>query len=431
MQIPAGPSFIRSSGWMDGRPLPHLLLPFTLLPGLMAGCQDPSGATGPGLTPPPAQLSEQEVRVSEANTGFGLALLAEVLAHEETSNVLLSPLSASMALGMTMNGAVGATWEAMRSTLGFGDLTEAEVNAAYRGLLEYLHGRDPKVEFGLANSAWYREDFAVHPPFLEAVRDHFDAEVRALDFLDPAAPGIISAWAEERTGGRIRDLITEIDPLERLFLVNAVYFKAPWTVPFPEGWTQDAPFRTADGTIVQVPFMAMDATLRHYQDGTVRAVELIYADSAYSMLVLAPEDPRDEADLATVLTPSGLDALVGSLVPSRLMLRLPKFRFDYGTRLDPALERMGMGIAFEPWVADFTRIADHDDLHITRVDQKAFIDVHELGTEAAAATSVGVGVTSMPPLMEFDRPFHFLIRERASGTILFLGRVGDPSDGGS
>ena len=392
-----------------------------------SACQERAGPTGPVEPPPPSELTLAEQQVSGANTGFGLGLLRQVLAEESEPNVLISPLSASMALGMTMNGAIGDTYDAMRATLGFGALSEAEVNAAYRGLIDYLRGRDSKVEFGLANSAWYEQSFPVHDAFLNTARDHFDADVHAIDFMDPASPGVISAWAEDRTGGRIQDLVTEIDPLEKLFLVNAVYFKAPWSLPFNPDATHPGSFRTLGGGIVQVPLMTLDGSIHHVSDASFDAVELMYADSAYSMLVVAPAEGRELAELDAVLTPSGLDALVGSLASSRILLTLPKFTFEYEVLLDPALDRMGMGIAFHPFLADFTRIADRDDLHITRVNQKAFIDVHELGTEAAAATSVGVGITSAPPQITFDRPFHFVIRERASGTILFLGQVGDPS----
>jgi serpin B len=173
--------------------------------------------------------------------------------------------------------------------------------------------------------------------------------------------------------------------------------------------------------------MSLDGAVPHASDGDIQAVELLYADSAYAMLVVGPAEGGTLADVEDALTPTGLAAIVESLSSSRILLTLPKFRFEYDTRLDPALTALGMGIAFEPWEADFTRIADRDDLYITRVVQKAFIDVHELGTEAAAATSVVVGITSLPPQLTFDRPFYFLIRERASGAILFLGRVGDPS----
>lgn len=393
---------------------------------LASGCAEGPRVTDPNEPFPPVVLTNEAQQVSTANTGFGLDLLHRVLEEETEPNLLISPLSASMALGMAMNGAVGETYDAMRGTLGFGTMPESEVNAAYRNLIDHLRGVDPEVEFGLANSAWHEVTFPVEAPFLDAAREYFDAEVRALDFLDPTSPSVISAWAEEATGGRIQDLVTEIDPLEKLFLVNAVYFKAPWATPFNEHGTRDGRFQTLSGAEATVPLMSLDGAVRHTADEQVQAVELLYADSAFAMLVVGPADGGDLEDVEARLNPAGLSQLVGSLASSRILLTLPRFQFEYDIRLDSALRSLGMGVAFEPWVADFTRIADRDDIHITRVEQKAFIDVHELGTEAAAATSVGIGITSLPPQFTFDRPFYFLIRERTSGTILFLGRVGEP-----
>ncbi|MGH7555315.1 MAG: serpin family protein, partial [Longimicrobiales bacterium] len=209
-------------------------------------------AVGPG-NEPPRNLTVEETQVAAANTSFGLGLLRELHGAESDPNLFVSPLSASMALGMTMNGARGATLDSMRRTLGFGNLSGAAINQAYAGLIGQLRARDSKVEFRLANSIWHERSFSVEKPFVDAAREHFDAEVRALDFADPQSPAVISSWAEQATGGRIKDLIRSIDPLEKLFLVNAVYFKAPWTTPFNPDATRDGPFRRADGSTVQVP----------------------------------------------------------------------------------------------------------------------------------------------------------------------------------
>lgn len=397
---------------------------------LSAGCNGTTPTeSDPGIPLEPVRpFSTVEQQVSASNTGFGLELLREIHAQEGKPNVLVSPLSASMALGMTMNGAVGDTHDAMKRVLGFGGLDEPAVNQAYRGLIAQLRARDPKVEMGLANAIWYREGFAVKQPFIDTVRTYFGAEVASLDFSSPAAPGTISAWAERQTGGRIKNLVREISPLERMFLVNAVYFKAPWTTPFNPDATRDGPFTRLDGSVVQAPLMSVDASFPHLADEQVQMVELPYADSAFSMVLLAPAAGASLDALVAGLTPQRWADLTGRLRSSRVMLTIPKYRLEYEIQMKPALSAMGMGIAFEPR-GGFTRIADLHDLHITRVQQKAFIDVHELGTEAAAATAVGVGIVSMPPQLRFDRPFVFAIRERTSGTILFIGRVGDPVAG--
>lgn len=391
---------------------------------LMAGCTVET--TGPIEDPRP--FTVRELEVSAANTAFGLGLFQELHAAVEKPNLLVSPLSVSMALGMTMNGAEGETYDAMRAALGFGALPEDEVNAAYAGLIAQLRARDRKVEFRLANSVWYRGGFPIEQPFLDAVRETFDADVRDLDFSAPSAPATISGWAEDATGGRIKDLIRQIDPLEVLFLVNAVYFKAPWTQPFNEHGTHDAPFHLEGGSTVTAPRMSQDARYLHFQNDDVVGVELLYADSAFSMVVLMPADGRTLDDLVEELTPSQWQQWLDAMQPGRIQLMVPKFRFTWGDRLNDALRELGMGVAFDPSLADFDRITRaRDDLYISRVEHKSFIDVHELGTEAAAATAVGVSVTSAPPSIEFDRPFVFAIRERGSGTLLFMGRVGDPT----
>jgi serine protease inhibitor len=402
----------------------RLGLPVAVLCAPLMACD--GSPSDPGE--PVRAFTSVERQVSQASTGFGLRLFADVTREASDANVLVSPLSASMALGMTANGAAAATLQAMRDVLGFGGLVEDSVNSAYRGLIDQLRARDDRVEFRLANSIWHEQTFSVEPAFLDAARKSFDAEVRGLDFSDPSAPATISHWAEDATGGRIKDLIRSISPLEVMFLVNAVYFKAPWTTPFDPSSTGNGEFSRLDGTSVPVPMMHSDATRPWADGGGVQLVELLYADSAFSMVVAMPSDGTTIDELIGTLSPQRWSSWIDALRPGRLLLTMPKFRFSFGQRLDDALKAMGMAVAFEPLQADFTRIThERNDLYLSRVEHKTFIDVHELGTEAAGVTSVGVGVTSLPPSLVFDRPFLFAIRERDSGTILFIGRVGDPT----
>jgi serine protease inhibitor len=404
----------------------HIALATTAC-ALLAGCAEKT-LTGPPAPEPIRPFTNAEQHVSSANTSFGLGLLQQLHAAEPgRTNVLVSPLSASMALGMSLNGAVGRTFEDMRDALGFDGLDEQQINEAYRGLIAQLRARDAKVEFRLANSLWYERTFQVKAPFIQAARDYFAAEVAALDFASPSAPVTISEWAEQQTGGRIKDLVKTIDPLDRMILVNAVYFKAPWTTPFEPNSTRNGTFTRADGSIVDVPLMRADRAYRILQNDEVQMVELPYADTAFSMLVLAPAEGNTLDVLVAELRPDRWAGWIAQLRQERVVLTMPKFKFDYEIQMKEPLTQLGMGIAFQPGVADFTRIADMRDLHISRVKQKAFIDVHELGTEAAAATAVFIGPTSMPPELRFDRPFIFAIQERSTGTLLFIGRVGDPS----
>ncbi len=402
----------------------HVAAPVLALVSLVVGACDSPVDIG---VPQARAFTATELAVSSTNTGFGLELLRQVAPSAAGPNLLLSPLSVSMALGMTANGAAGETYDAMRATLGFGGLTEAEVNEAYRGLIDQLRARSRNVEWRLANSVWYERTFSVEPSFLDALRTNFDADARSLDFRAPDAPRTISRWAEDETGGRIKDLIQSIDPLEVMFLVNAVYFKAPWTTPFEEGSTYDGAFHPDGGGTVTAKLMRGDATRPNFTDSEVQAVELLYADSAFGMVLVRPLKGT-VAELVSSLTAARWAGWMSALAPSRVALTMPKFRFDFETQLKEALSAMGMGIAFDPVAANFGRITKaRDDLYISRVVHKSFIDVHEKGTEAAAATAVGIGVTSLPPSLTFDGPFLFAIRERSSGTILFLGVLGDPT----
>ena len=386
---------------------------------LLAACAE-------STTEPPRVLTVQEKDVARANTAFGLALLKQVDRTETSGNLLLSPLSVSMALGMTLNGAVGETWEEMRRTLAFDATSQAEINAAYSGLIRQLRARDSKVEFGLANSIWYTTGFPVLPTFIDTVGQFFDAEIRQLDFRSAAAPGIISQWAADETNGRIKDLIKEIRPDEIMFLVNAVYFKAPWTRVF-DG-SQSAPFTRADGSTVSAQIMSGETAFKSAVRDGVQAVELAYADTAFSMVVLSAQQGTSLAPALAMLEPAAWTGLMDALQPGRVIVRLPKFKFTYEETLNNTLKALGMQVPFDENRADFSRIAQvaPQRLYISRVQHKTFIDVHEKGTEAAAATAVGVALTSLPPTISFDRPFLFVIRERSTGTLLFVGRVVDP-----
>jgi serine protease inhibitor len=393
---------------------------------MLVGCaKDPSGPA----REIPREFTQTEARLADASVSFGLKFYREVAGAENLPNLMVSPLSASMALGMTMNGAQGETYDAMRTTLGFGTLPEAEVNEAYRGLIAQLLARDPKVTFNLANSIWHERAFSVKQPFIDAAKTFFDAEVSALDFADPNAPKTISAWADKETGGRIKELVKVIDQDEIMFLVNAVYFKAPWTQQFDPKATRSRPFTRKDGSTVSTPMMNHDGRFRYVENNEVVGLELFYGDSSFSMVLLAPPSGNNISVIEQKLTPTWLSGVLASMQNSRAIVTMPRFKLEYEKNLNDPLKNLGMSIAFDPGRADFYRIADiqPERLYISRVVQKTFIDVNESGTEAAAATSVGIAPTSLPPQITLDRPFLYAIRERESGAILFIGRVGDPT----
>jgi serine protease inhibitor len=393
-----------------------------LLAASLAGCSE---TAGPSRERGPVRaFTLQEEQVADATIGFGLKLFTEVAKGErDKANVMVSPVSVSVALGMVLNGADGSTFEAIRRTLGFGTLEESAINEAYRGLTEQLYARAVTSEFNLVNSVWHDRAFQARPAFTDALKTYFDADVTALDFRDASAAKTISAWAERETRGRIKDLVESLSPGEVMMLVNATYFKAQWRNRFDKSKTTSRTFTLASGSQVNVPMMRINNDFRTVQHQDVTAVEMLYADSAFSMVLLMPNGRSVEAMLAAA-TPQWWQNLLYGMRTSALDLVLPRFNFDYDENLVDALGTMGMGIAFGP-SANLSRIAADQ---ITRVLHKTFIETNEEGSEAAAATAIGIGIISGGPnITAFNRPFAFVIRERNSGAILFIGKVGDPS----
>jgi len=400
--------------------------PFPIALLVLAACGSPTenDSRVPLLTQLPRALSSAETAIIDGANAFAFDLVREATRQlPADSNAFLSPLSASMALGMALNGANGETYTAMQRALRLEGMTEADINQGYRDLITLLTGLDSRTEMRIANSMWGHSGFTIEPAFIDAGRSFFDAEVQTLDFGDPAAVSTINDWVSGKTNGRIPQLLDQISRDEVLFLINAIYFKGDWRDAFDRSETRDEPFHGADGRDRIAPLMSQTDTLRYQETADYQAVDLLYGNGAFAMTVLLPQAGRTPSDLLANLNPSTWRELAGRFVDVDVHLTLPRFKLEYGRRLNDDLTALGMGIAFDKELADFYRIADvrPERLYLTRVDQKTFVEVNEEGTEAAAATNVGVGITSMPPAMRVDRPFLFAIRERLSGTILFLG----------
>jgi serpin B len=395
---------------------------------LVAVACTPTEPDGPPplLSELPRPLSTPELRIVDAANAFGFDLLREATRNlPSDSNAFLSPLSASMALGMALNGANGQTWEDMRAALRLSELSEEETNTGYRDLIGLLRGLDPSTEMRIANSMWARLDLQLKQAFAEAGRTYFDADVSTLDFGSPDAVPTINAWVSDRTDGRIPELLDNIAPGEVLFLINAIYFKGQWRSAFDRGDTRSEPFHAADGRARNALLMHQANALPFCQTDDFAAVDLLYGNGAFAMTVLLPTPDRTATGVLAGLDAAGWRNVTECFSEADVTLTLPRFRLEYDRKLADDLTALGMGIAFDDGRADLSRIADAspDRLYLTRVEQKTFVEVNEEGTEAAAATAVGVGVTSAPQVftMRVDRPFVFAIRERLSGTVLFLG----------
>lgn len=381
-----------------------------------------SEATAPNarITALPRDLSGAETSVISANNAFAFDLFRTVNLDEHKENVFVSPLSASMALGMTANGANGTTYDEMRSTLHLTGSTREDVNGSYKSLISLLRGLDPQTRFTIANSIWYDQTFPFNASFLDESKQYFDAEVAGLDFTSPSALTTINSWVDTQTNGKIPGILEQIDSDEVMFLVNAIYFKGTWVKQFDKSKTVDAPFYAADATTSTVPMMSRAPGVLLTRNAEYSAVDLPYGNSAFTMTVVLPNGDIDA--FAESFDEAKWNALLSSLRDNDVGVYLPRFRIEWKRLLNPDLERLGMRSAFVD--ADFTRMSPLGrSLVITKVIQKTYVDVDEEGTEAAAATSVGIGPTSAPVSFRADRPFLVVIRERFSGTILFIGKI--------
>ena len=396
----------------------RILIPVTLT-GL--ACSDPSGP-GETITSLPRPLTVAEQKLIVGSNAFAFDLLREINKAQRDSNVFVSPLSASMALGMTANGAAGTTYEAMHNALRLGDASRQEVNEGYKSLIALLRGLDKSTDFRIANSIWYEQTFPFNDTFLAESKSFFDAEVKALDFTSPAAISTINSWVKTSTNEKIPTILDAIDDAEVMFLINAIYFKGTWQKQFDKSQTTQAPFLALDGSKADVPLMHQSVPLRVSHAESYTAVDLLYGNSAYAMTVVLPNQNVSVNTLAESLTGDSWKSLEESFSEHQSEFFFPRFKLTWKRVLNDDLRALGMGIAFD--AADFTPMSPRGrDLIITNVIQKTFVDVNEEGTEAAAATSVGIGVTSAPAAIRVDRPFLFVIRERFSGTIMFMGKI--------
>jgi serine protease inhibitor len=392
----------------------------------VASCGDGPVAPEP-ITELPRDLTAAEHAVVQASNNFAVSLLNQVHRAAPDSTVFLSPLSASMALGMTMNGAAGGTLDQMREMLGFGSLSMNDVDASYRGLLDVLGSLDSHVEVDVANAIFHRSTFQFETTFVDTVRTYFDAMIQGLDFSDPAAVVTINDWVKQATNNRIDGIVDPpIDPQTMAFLLNAIYFKGDWTKRFDTNDTYTGLFHLVNGSTTDVRFMTKKDTLAYRATDAWQAVELPYGGGAWVMTVAVPTQGHSlddvSADLATLLDPDA------SWSEHTVVIDLPRFQLEWERVLNDDLKALGMVDAFSPVNADFTpmfRDAREAQLHVQEVKQKTFLKVDETGTEAAAVTSVSVGVTSVPLqyVVKADRPFLLAIRERLSGTVLFVGYI--------
>ncbi|MGZ3874071.1 MAG: serpin family protein [Mucilaginibacter sp.] len=373
-------------------------------------------------------LTAQEQQKVTSDNVFSLKLYQNLSANSSgTDNLFVSPLSVSFALAMTSNGAGGETLTAMRNTLDFNGYTADFINSYYNKLITELPKLDSKTTINIANSIWYKQDFSVLPLFLQINNTFYQAKVQGLDFTNPGSANQINNWVSDQTKGKITSIINSIPAGVVMYLVNTIYFKSSWNEKFNAAKTAKQTFYLPGSNTVQADFMSNTTHLNEYKTNDITVVELPYSGSKYSMVIAMPAASSVNqmvAGLDSAKWQSWMDNLHGG----EAQIKLPKFKFSSTFTLNNALAALGMGNAFTK-EADFSRINATAPLHITEVMHKAFIDVNEDGTTAAAATSVAIGITAIAPVPDatIDHPFLFVIREMKSGLILFAGTVNNPT----
>jgi serpin B len=333
-----------------------------------------------------------------------------------------------MLLGMLLNGADGETYTQMRGALGFQGMTQDEINRGYADLTELLLGLDPTVTIELGNSVWAKQGFPVLADFSERVRTSFRAEAETVDFNNPATLGRINGWVNDATHGRIEKIFDELPRDVVMVLLNAVYFKASWTEQFDRARTERAPFTRSDGSTVTADLMYLNSSEVSVHSGSgVSVVEMPYGGGAFSMVAVLPDRGTSINAFVDGITVQTWSGWMSSLSKRQVFVRLPRFELRWEKELNAPLWQIGMPNAFNPAAADFRRLTPGGGVYLSLVKQKTFVKVDEEGTEAAAVTGGIVAPTSAPPEIRFDRPFLFVLRERLTGTILFLGVVNDPT----
>lgn len=365
-----------------------------------------------------------------ANNGhFAIEAFQDINASEPLGeNIFISPFSISTALSMTANGAVGETLTDMLTALKTGDLSIEEINDSYKTLLETLPALDPATKLKIANSIWPQINYPVLPDFLDLNIDKYLSETIPVDFSDPAVVDQVNTWIEDNTDGLIEDAIEELPAGVVMLLINAIYFKGDWQTEFDPENTQVADFHTIDGTTEVDMMHISESSFPYYENDLFQAVDLAYGDSIYSMSLFLPKSGHDVDEIVDALNPTSWNLWTNSFYPENIELFLPKFKMEYDIKLKPNLSNLGMEIAFTDR-ADFSKMIENGGVKIDDVIHKAFIEVNEAGTEAAAVTVVVIVETSVPilPTVNVDHPFFFVIRDNKTNSILFMGKMMNPS----
>lgn len=386
---------------------------------------------------PVVNAGDQTVLVN-GNNEFGISLYKYLA--KENSNIIFSPYSISVALAMTQAGARNQTLNQMNDVLHF-ILPENSLHQTFNALQIAMNAREQNdankkekdFELDISNVIWGEKTYTFLPEYLDLLAENYGAGIRLMDFVNNAdgSRKDINQWVSDETQQKIKDLLAEgtITPQTCLVLTNAIYFKAEWLSQFEKDRTKPDDFSLLDGSMIQVPMMTQSGNFAYLQGDGYQAVALPYKGNKLSMLILLPDQGKF-TEIEDGMNADQISSILNDLQNAEVDLGMPKFKVESSFGLKDSLSEMGMPDAFTPGVADLSGMDGTKDLYISAVEHKAYIDVDENGTEAAAATAIVVGITSMPievNKLTIDRPFVYFIIDNQTGSILFMGRMLNPN----
>lgn len=369
-------------------------------------------------------LSRSEEQLANESMDFAFRLFQQVNSTEQKSNWMISPLSASMALGMMTNGASGNTLEEMKATLGFSNFDLDGMNAYYRKLVTELLDLDNTTQLSIANSVWIKEGLPINESFIKVNQEMYDAEVSNLNFSSPEAKNIINNWCADKTNNTIKDVGSSLSADMQLALINTLYFKGVWEEKFEKTNTKEETFINADGSKSEVPMMNQKEHFLYIHNDDFCVAEFPYGNAAFSMVVILPDESKALDETLENLTRENWEEWYGRRNSRLLNVKFPRFEINYDKNLAEDMKALGMKEAFDGNLADFSSMSSVN-LSLSMLKQFTCIKVDEEGTEAAAVTITGLDTTVGSPNLNFyvNRPFAFMIKELSTGTILFMGKV--------
>lgn len=396
----------------------------------------PEPTPPPEPTPEPEPINQQQVTLAngviEANNLFAIDLYDKY--KSEDGNLFFSPYSISSALSMTYEGAKGQTAREMQAVLHLPD-DKNKIRSDFKNIYNELNKADKTYKLTTANALWAQEDYPFVDEYFNVVDEYYDGKVTNLDFKTDTENSrvTINNWVEDKTNDKIKDLIPKgmLNTRTRLVLTNAIYFKANWSNQFDAEDTWDGKFKLSSGQSVDARMMYQTSNYNYGETNNLQILEMDYLGNDLSMLIILPKE-NDITQIENTFRTEKLEDWKNDMQTEKVRVTLPKFKFETKYFMDEGLKEMGMPTAFKYPDADFTAMSPTDELFISQVIHQTFIEVAEYGTEAAATTAVIMDAGAapeqeQPKIFRVDHPFIFIIQQKDSGNILFMGRMSDPT----